>query len=86
MEISNSLIAFIVFTPIVLLNFYACYVILTTDYEVKARKYFQLLFVWLLPILGAVTVININRESVSVPKPKSEVGNNTSITNLDRRI
>jgi hypothetical protein len=42
---------------------YACSVIFTTYYEVKERRFYQLIFVWVLPLFGAITVILINREN-----------------------
>lgn len=76
----------LIFSPFFVLNLCACYVIFTTCYEVKERRLYQLLFVWLLPLLGAITVIFINREDRLVKKPKRKVGNDTSIKNVDNRI
>ncbi len=83
----SSFIAYIlIFSPFIILNIYACYVIFTTYYEVKERRLYQLVFVWLLPLLGAITVIFINREDRLVEKPKRKVGNDTSIKNVDNRF
>lgn len=72
--------------PLVILNGYASYVVATTYFEIKERRFYQLLFIWLVPLIGALLVIFINREEITIAKPKRKVGNNTSITNLDRRI
>jgi len=82
----NLYIFIIIFSPIILLNFYACYVIFTTYFEVKERRLYQLIFVWIVPLLGSITVIFINREERLIKKPKRKIGNDTSIKNIDNRI
>lgn len=86
MDDTNFMTYSLVFSPFILLNLYACYVILTTYFEVKERRYYQIIFVWLLPLIGPITAIYINREDRLVPKPKRQVGNDTSIKNVDNRI
>jgi hypothetical protein len=86
MDDSSFITYILVLSPFILLNLYASYVILTTYFEVKERRYYQLIFVWLLPLLGAITVIFINREDKLVAKPKRKVGNDTSIKNVDNRF
>ena len=86
MDDSSFITYILIFSPLIILNIYASYVIFTTYYEVKERRLYQLLFVWLLPLLGAITVIFINREDRLVEKPKRKVGNDTSIRNVDNRF
>jgi len=44
------------------LNVVATYIVIKTDFIVKARKYYQLLFIWLVPIIGGVFAIALNKE------------------------
>ena len=44
------------------LNVVATFVVVRTEFVVKARKYYQLLFIWLVPILGGVLAIVLNKE------------------------
>jgi len=47
------------------LNVVATYIVVKTEFIVKARKYYQLLFIWAVPILGGVLAIVLNREDYS---------------------
>jgi hypothetical protein len=75
---------------LVILNSIASYVILHTHFEVKERRTYQLIFVWVLPFLGAIFAILINREVVFsilinredyfADRRLNKVGNNSNIT------
>jgi hypothetical protein len=86
MDDSSFITYILIFSPFIILNIYASYVVLTTYFEVKERRFYQLILIWVLPLLGAITVILINREDRLVEKPKRKVGNDTSIKNVDNRF
>jgi hypothetical protein len=65
---------------LVILNSIASYVILHTHFEVKERRTYQLIFVWVLPFLGAIFAILINREDYFADRRLNKVGNNSNIT------
>lgn len=44
------------------LNVVATYIVIRTEFFVEARKYYQLLFIWLVPLLGGVLAIVLNKE------------------------
>lgn len=41
---------------LIVLNLIASYLILTTYFEVRQRRYYQLIFVWLIPFLSAFSI------------------------------
>jgi len=44
------------------LNSLAIYIVLNTYFKVKERRLYQILFVWLLPYIGAMFTIYINKQ------------------------
>lgn len=68
---------------IVLLNVGASYIVCKTYFEVKARKKYQLLFIWFVPFIGAALAIYINRESWFEKERFDKIGNYSNITNSE---
>ncbi len=68
---------------IVILNVVASYVLFNTQFDTKERRQFQLIFVWVIPVIGAMMVIYINKEDIIFEKRKKQIGNNTSISNKE---
>ena len=68
---------------IVLLNIIATYIVFNTYFEIKERKLYQTLFIWFIPIFGAILAIYINREDYFEEKHKKQIGNQTSITDSE---
>ena len=67
-----------------LLNVLATHVVFNTYFEIKERRAYQTLFIWLVPIFGAVFAMYINREDYFEQKArKKQIGNHTSITNSE---
>ena len=62
------------------LNLLATYITANTYFEVMNRKRNQILFIWLVPVLGACLAIFINREDFFISKHKDKVGNQPEIT------
>jgi len=60
---------------LLVLNLVATYIVFTTYFEVKQRKYYQLIFVWLIPFVGAVFAIYFNRKEPHLIKFKRKIGN-----------
>lgn len=67
----------------VLLNLIATYIVLNTYFEIKERKIYQIFFVWLVPFIGSILAIAINREDYFREKHKKQVGNNSNISHSD---
>ena len=67
--------------PLVILNLIATYVIFHTYFKVKSRRAYQIIFIWLVPLIGAMLAIYLNREDKFAPKSKRRIGNQTSNTN-----
>jgi energy-coupling factor transporter transmembrane protein EcfT len=70
----------IILGVVVILNFVASYVVWSTYFEVKERRLYQIIFVWFVPLLGAFTVIYINREDSFKGRHLNKVGNNPGQT------
>lgn len=68
---------------IVLLNVGASYIVCKTYFEVKARKKYQLLFIWLIPFIGAALAIYVNRESWFEEQRLDKIGNHSNISNSE---
>ena len=68
-----------------LLNSVATYIVFNTYFEVKRRRLYQTLFIWLLPFVGAMMVIYLNREDYFEQKRLKQIGNNPNITNAAAR-
>lgn len=65
---------------LVILNVIASYIVRNTHFEVKERRTYQLIFVWLLPFIGAIFAIMINREDYFADRKLKKVGNNSNIS------
>lgn len=63
MDIFITYLAYSLLGFLILLNAVASYIVCKTYFEVKARKVYQLVFVWLIPFIGATLAIYLNRES-----------------------
>ena len=61
MTLANIFIVIVAFL-LLGLNVVATYIVLKTYFLIKARRYYQLLFIWLVPIFGGVIAIAINKE------------------------
>jgi len=64
---------------VVLLNSVATYIVFHTFFKVKQRRLYQALFIWLLPVVGALFAIFFNREEYFVQKKTRQVGNHPTI-------
>lgn len=64
----------------IMLNTVATYIVWNTYFEVKERRAYQTVFIWLAPLIGAFMTIYINREDYFTAKHKRQVGNNPNIT------
>jgi hypothetical protein len=67
----------------VLLNIVATFVVWNTYFEIKERRTYQTIFIWLVPFIGSFMAIYINREDYFMAKHKRQIGNGTSISNSD---
>jgi hypothetical protein len=63
-----------------LLNIAATYIVFRTYFEVKNRRLYQMIFIWLLPILGSSLCIFINKEDYFAQKNQKQVGNNPGVS------
>lgn len=68
---------------LLLLNIIATYIVSVTYFEIKQRRVYQLLFVWLFPLLGAILTIYLNREEWFKDKQQNKVGNHTNISDSE---
>jgi hypothetical protein len=81
---NGSLITLIVIAAsLLVLNLIATYIVLNTHFEVKKRRLYQLLFIWLLPYLGGLFAILINREDYFEERRLKKVGNDSNISESD---
>ena len=62
------------------LNIGATFIVCRTYFEVKNRRRNQIIFVWLVPIIGSLLAIFINREDYFAQKHQTQVGNNPNIS------
>ncbi len=62
------------------LNIAATYIVCHTYFEVRNRRRNQIVFIWLVPIIGSLLAIFINREDYFAQKHQKKVGNNPNIT------
>ena len=62
------------------LNSIATFIVCKTHFVVEKRKRNQLLFVWIVPIIGSLLAIFLNREDYFKQKQRDKVGNNPNIT------
>ncbi|MCK5002516.1 MAG: hypothetical protein KAS57_05800 [Gammaproteobacteria bacterium] len=81
----NAVLYILIATAVVvlILNIAATYVVFNTYFEVKKRRLYQTLFVWLLPFVGALMAIYLNRQDYFEQKRQRQIGNHTSISNSD---
>ena len=70
----------LVLIALLILNLVASYVVFKTHFIVKNRRIYQLIFIWLVPIIGAAFAIYLNREDYFYKKPKKQIGNETNMT------
>lgn len=81
MDLFITYLAYSLVGFLVLLNLVASYIVCKTYFEVKARKYYQLGFIWFIPFIGASLAIYLNRESWFEEDRLDKVGNHSNITN-----
>ena len=67
------------------LNAVASYIVFKTYFEVKNRRLYQMLFIWLLPFLGAMLAIYLNRQDYFEQRRQRQIGNHTSFSNATAR-
>ncbi|MCP3703631.1 MAG: hypothetical protein GY820_23495 [Gammaproteobacteria bacterium] len=65
---------------LIILNSIATYIVCHTYFEVKERRQYQILFTWLVPFVGSLLTIFINKEDYFAQKHENQVGNNPNIT------
>lgn len=70
----------IILSVLFILNSIATCIVWNTHFEVKERRIYQTIFIWLVPIIGASMAIYINREDDFAKKQQPQVGNNSNIT------
>ena len=83
----NSVLYILIATAVVclLLNSIATYIVFNTYFEVKKRRLYQSLFIWLFPFIGALMAIYLNRQDYFEQKRQRQIGNNPNITNATAR-
>ena len=65
---------------LILINLIATYIIFNTFFKVKERRAYQLIFVWVIPFIGAIFAVYINREDYFEEQRLKKVGNNLNIS------
>ena len=65
---------------VVVLNSIATFIVLRTYFVVKNRRLYQLLLIWLVPVLGALLIIFIDREEYFAQKKHRQVGNHSELS------
>lgn len=84
MDAIEIIITCILIGAIVIPNVIANYIVLHTYFEVKNRRLYQMLFIWLVPFIGAIFAIYTNREDYFEQKYKQKnwekIGNNPNIS------
>lgn len=75
-------IIILIVLPLVL-NIIATYIVLNTCFNVKNRRAYQLVVIWLIPFIGSMLAIYTNREDYFEQKRKRQIGNDTAFTNAD---
>jgi len=65
---------------IIILNSVATYIVCHTYFEIKNRRLYQILLTWLVPFIGALLTIYINKEDYFAHKHQKQVDNNPNIT------
>ena len=67
----------------IILNSIATYVVINTYFEIKERRTYQIIFIWLIPFIGSILAIGINREDYFREKHKKQIGNNSNISHSE---
>lgn len=67
----------------IILNLIATYIVVNTYFEIKERETYQIIFVWLVPFIGSILAIAINREDYFREKHKKQIGNNSNISHSE---
>ena len=81
---SLTVYLFLTLTDICLiLNIVATYIVFNTHLNLKEKKLYQTLFIWLIPFVGASLAIYLNREEYFENKHKKQLGNKTTIREED---
>ena len=65
---------------VIILNSIATYIVCHTYFEIRRRRQYQILFTWLVPVIGPLLTIFINREDYFAQKQAKQVGNNPNIS------
>lgn len=68
---------------LIVFNCVGMYVVFQTYFEVKERRLYQVLFIWLVPFIGATLAIYINREDYFEDRRLKKIGNNSNITDSE---
>ncbi|MCW8923160.1 MAG: hypothetical protein OQK69_05960 [Gammaproteobacteria bacterium] len=78
----NAVLYILIATAVVwlALNSIATYIIFNTYFEVKKRRLYQILFIWLFPFIGALMAIYLNRQDYFEQKRQRQIGNHTAIS------
>jgi hypothetical protein len=71
---------------LIILNVIATYVVFNTYFEVKNRRLYQTVFIWLFPFIGSLMAIYLNREDYFAQKRNRQIGNHPDITDAAARI
>ena len=74
----TSLFILTIISVIVILNIIATYIVFKTYFIVKERRYYQTIFIWLIPFIGSILAIYINRQEYFEQKHKTEKHTNIS--------
>ncbi len=65
---------------VIILNIIATIIVSRTYFLVKERRYYQIIFIWLVPFVGSILAIYLNRQEYFEKQKKDEVGNHPNIT------
>ena len=76
----NHLLLWLLLALFTSLNTFASYLVGKTHFELKQRRFYQLLFIWFVPVIGALMVIYFHWEELFNQKSKPQVGNNPNIS------
>ena len=76
----NHLLLWLLLALFISVNTFASYLAAKTHFEIKQRRFYQLLFIWFVPVIGALMVIYFYWEELFNQKPKPQVGNNPNIS------
>ncbi|MDE1464941.1 hypothetical protein [Spartinivicinus poritis] len=68
---------------IIIANIFATFVVCKTYFEIKQRRLYQILFIWLVPIIGSALAIYLNLEDYFEQKHSTKIGNHPNITDAE---